>query len=207
MPCGAGVGAGPFHSQTNEAWFTKTPGLKVVYPAFPADAKGLLASAIEDPNPVLFFEHKALYRSIKEEVPEEYYTIPLGKANVLKEGNDITIVSYGATVHWVLDELNKNKEISADVIDLRCLQPLDLETVFDSVKKTGKVIVLQEDTLFNSIASELSALITENCFEYLDAPVKRIGSIETPIPFNTDLERQYLAKERFSKELTDLLKY
>ena len=207
MPCGAGVGAGPFHSQTNEAWFTKTPGLKVVYPAFPADAKGLLASAIEDPNPVLFFEHKALYRSIKEEVPEEYYTIPLGKANVLKEGNDITIVSYGATVHWVLDELDENKEISADVIDLRCLQPLDLETVFDSVKKTGKVIVLQEDTLFNSIASELSALITENCFEYLDAPVKRIGSIETPIPFNTDLERQYLAKERFSKELTDLLKY
>ena len=207
MPCGAGVGAGPFHSQTNEAWFTKTPGLKVIYPAFPADAKGLLASAINDPNPVLFFEHKALYRSIYQEVPENYYTLPIGKASLLKEGNDITIISYGAGVHWALETLEKNVEISADVIDLRTLQPLDVEAIYASVRKTGKAIILQEDSLFGGIASDISALITENCFDSLDAPVKRIGSLETPIPFEKELEKQYLPKARFEKALLTLLEF
>ena len=204
MPCGAGVGAGPFHSQTNEAWFTKTPGLKVIYPAFPQDAKGLLSAAINDPNPVLFFEHKALYRSVYQEVSEEYFTIEIGKANVLKEGDDISIVTYGAGVHWALEALEKNPTIKADLIDLRSLQPLDTETIYRSVKKTGKVIILQEDSLFGGIASDLSALITENCFEWLDAPVKRVGSIETPIPFQPELEKQYLAKNTFQKELVKL---
>ena len=207
MPCGAGVGAGPFHSQTNEAWFTKTPGLKVVYPAFPYDAKGLLATAINDPNPVLFFEHKALYRSIRQEVPVDYYTLPLGKASLIKEGDAITIISYGAAVHWALETLENNSDISADVIDLRTLQPLDEETIFNSVRKTGRVIILQEDSLFGSIASDISAMIMEQCFEYLDAPVKRVASIETPIPFAIQLENQYLPKERFENELKALLNY
>ncbi|MEW7278542.1 dehydrogenase E1 component subunit alpha/beta [Aquimarina sp. 2201CG1-2-11] len=207
MPCGAGVGAGPFHSQTNEAWFTKTPGLKVIYPAFPYDAKGLLMTAIEDPNPVLFFEHKALYRSVRQEVPEGYYNLPLGKASVIREGNDVSIISYGAGVHWVLDVLEKYPQISADVIDLRTLQPLDTETIYQSVTKTSKAIILQEDTLFGSIASDISAMIVENCFQYLDAPVKRVGSIPTPIPFDTNLEEQYLPKDRFETELLALLEY
>ncbi len=207
MPCGAGVGAGPFHSQTNEAWFTKTPGLKVIYPAFPFDAKGLLITAIEDPNPVLFFEHKALYRSIRQEVPEGYYNLPIGKASLLKEGNDITLISYGAGVHWVLETLDNHQDISADVIDLRTLQPLDTKTIYTSVKKTGKVIILQEDSLFGGIASDISALIMENCFEFLDAPVKRIASLETPIPFDSNLEKQYLAKRDFEKELLAIVEY
>ncbi len=207
MPCGAGVGAGPFHSQTNEAWFTKTPGLKVVYPAFPKDAKGLLASAINDPNPVLFFEHKALYRSVYQDVPTDYYTLPLGKASLLKEGHDITIIAYGAAVHWALDTLDKNPDISADLIDLRSLQPLDTEAIYTSVKKTGKAIILQEDSLFGSISSDLSAMIMENCFEYLDAPVKRLASMETPIPFDQGLEQQYLAKNEFEDVLKDVLAY
>jgi 2-oxoisovalerate dehydrogenase E1 component len=207
MPCGAGVGAGPFHSQTNEAWFTKTPGLKVVYPAFPIDAKGLLATAIEDPNPVLFFEHKALYRSVRQEVPMDYYTLPFGKASVLKEGDEISIITYGASVHWALETLENHPDVSADVIDLRTLQPLDIETIFASVKKTGKAIILQEDSLFGGIASDISALIVENCFEYLDAPVKRVAAMETPIPFATNLENQYLPKNRFGKELLELLGY
>jgi 2-oxoisovalerate dehydrogenase E1 component len=206
MPCGAGVGAGPFHSQTNEAWFTHTPGLKVVYPAFPADAKGLLATAIEDPNPVMFFEHKALYRSIRGDVPTEYYTIPLGQAALLREGEDVTIVTYGAGVHWALEVVDR-KSIAADVIDLRTLVPLDTETIFRSVQKTGKVIILQEDSMMGGIASDISALITENCFTYLDAPIKRVASLETPIPFTTALEQQYLPKERFEKGLEDLLSY
>ena len=206
MPCGAGVGAGPFHSQTNEAWFTKTPGLKVVYPAFPADAKGLLCASIEDPNPVLFFEHKQLYRSVYQEVPDDYYTIPLGKAAKLKEGEDITIISYGAGVHWALSSIDKLK-ISADLIDLRTLQPLDEQCLYDSVKKTGKVIILQEDSLFGGIASDISALIGENCFEYLDAPVIRIASPEMPIPFAKNLEALYLPNERFEKALVKLLEY
>jgi 2-oxoisovalerate dehydrogenase E1 component len=207
MPCGAGVGAGPFHSQTNEAWFTKTPGLKVVYPAFPADAKGLLCASINDPNPVLFFEHKALYRSIYQDVSEDYYTIEIGRASLLKEGNDVTIITYGAGVHWALDTLKIHPNISADLIDLRTLQPLDEVAIFTSVKKTGKVIFLQEDSLFGSISSDVSALITENCFEFLDAPVKRVASIETPIPFQGELEKQYLPKHRFAFELKTLIDY
>ncbi|WP_405291539.1 thiamine pyrophosphate-dependent enzyme [Algibacter sp. Ld11] len=207
MPCGGDVGAGPFHSQTNEAWFTKTPGLKVVYPAFPYDAKGLLASAINDPNPVMFFEHKGLYRSIRQEVPIDYYTLPLGKASLLKTGRTISVISYGAAVHWALDVLENNPQISADVIDLRSLQPLDLNTIFNSVKKTGKAIILQEDSLFGGIASDISAQIMEQCFEYLDAPVKRVASLETPIPFLKSLENQYLPKKRFEAALKALLKY
>ena len=207
MPCGAGVGAGPFHSQTNEAWFTKTPGLKVVYPAFPYDAKGLLATAINDPNPVLYFEHKALYRSVRQEVPVDYFTIPFGKASLLREGTDVTIISYGAAVHWALETLEKNTDIKADLIDLRTLQPLDTEAIYTSVKKTGRAIILQEDSLFGGIASDISALITEHCFEYLDAPVKRVASLDTPIPFINQLEKQYLAKDRFEEALKDLLNY
>jgi 2-oxoisovalerate dehydrogenase E1 component len=207
MPCGGGVGAGPFHSQTNEAWFTKTPGLKVVYPAFPQDAKGLLTAAINDPNPVLFFEHKGLYRSLYQEVSEGYYTTEIGKAAVLKKGNQITIISYGAGIHWTLDVLEKLPEISVEVIDLRTLQPLDVETIYTSVRKTGKVMVVQEDSMFGGIASDISALITENCFESLDAPVKRIASLETPIPFQSDLEQQYLGKSNLEKAIQDLHNY
>ena len=207
MPCGAGVGAGPFHSQTNEAWFTKTPGLKVVYPAFPEDAKGLLCAAINDPNPVLFFEHKALYRSVYQEVSDDYFTVELGKASLLREGDDVTIISYGAGVHWAIDTLKVHSEISADLIDLRTLQPLDVATIFESVRKTGKAIFLQEDSLFGSIASDVAALINEHCFESLDAPVKRVASIETPIPFQGELEKQYLPKHRFAAELKKLLEY
>jgi 2-oxoisovalerate dehydrogenase E1 component len=207
MPCGGGTQAGPFHSQTNEAWFTKTPGLKVVYPAFPYDAKGLLNTAINDPNPVLFFEHKQLYRSVYQDVPTDYYTIPLGKAAVLKEGNAVTIIAFGAPVHWALETLTKNPDIDADLIDLRTLQPLDTETIFTSVKKTGKVIIYQEDTLFGGIASDISALIMEECFEYLDAPVKRVASLDSPIPFTKALEDQFLPKNRFEEALFDLLKY
>lgn len=207
MPCGGGVAAGPFHSQTNEAWFTKTPGLKVVYPAFPYDAKGLLATSIEDPNPVLFFEHKGLYRSLYQEVPVDYYTLPLGKASVLKQGDQISIVTYGAGVHWALEVLEKNPEIRADLLDLRTLQPLDTKAIFDSVVRTGKLIILQEDSLFGGIASDISAMVTENCFEYLDGPIKRVGSLDTPIPFNTKLEQQYLAKSRFEADLKELIAY
>jgi len=207
MPCGAGVAAGPFHSQTNEAWFTKTPGLKVIYPAFPYDAKGLLATAINDPNPVLFFEHKALYRSIRHEVPTDYFTLPFGVASTLKKGTDVTIISYGAAVHWALETLEKHPHISADLIDLRSLQPLDFEAILASVKKTNKAIIVQEDSLFGSIASDISSQLMEQAFEFLDAPVKRVASIETPIPFASQLEQQYLAKRTFEHELMELLAY
>ena len=207
MPCGGGIAAGPFHSQTNEAWFTKTPGLKVVYPAFPYDAKGLLATAINDPNPVLFFEHKALYRTIRQDVPTDYYTLPFGEAALLKEGKAVTIITYGAGVHWALETLENNTDISADLIDLRSLQPLDKDAIFNSVKKTGRAIILQEDSLFGGIASDISAMLMENCLEYLDAPVKRVASMETPIPFISQLEDQYMAKGKFEGELLSLLAY
>ncbi|TAF09490.1 MAG: dehydrogenase [Flavobacteriia bacterium] len=207
MPCGGGTQAGPFHSQTNEAWFTKTPGLKVVYPAFPYDAKGLLNTAINDPNPVLFFEHKQLYRSVYQDVPKDYYTLPFGKASLIKEGTAVTIISFGAGVHWALETLAKNPEIKADLLDLRTLQPMDWDAIYASVKKTNKVIILQEDTLFGGVASDISAMIMENCFEYLDAPVRRVGSLESAIPFMKSLEDQYLPKVRFEKELKELLAY
>ena len=207
MPCGAGVGEGPFHSQTNEAWFTKTPGLKVVYPAFPQDAKGLLIAAVNDPNPVLFFEHKALYRSIYQDVSENYFTLEIGKAALLKEGNQLTIISYGAAIHWVLELLKNDTNISLDLIDLRTLQPLDVETIYKSVKKTGKALIVQEDSLFGGVASDISALIHENCFEYIDAPVKRVASIETPIPFDKALEDQYLGKNKLEKSIFELINY
>jgi 2-oxoisovalerate dehydrogenase E1 component len=207
MPCGGGVSAGPFHSQTNEAWFTKTPGLKVIYPAFPQDAKGLLIAAINDPNPILFFEHKALYRSVYQDVSENYFPLEIGKARLIKEGNQLTIISFGAAIHWVLDVLKNHKEISVDVIDLNTLQPLDSETIYTSVKKTGKAIIVQEDSLFGGIASDISALISENCFEFLDAPVKRVASIETPIPFNKGLENQYLGKNKIEKNILELIRY
>ena len=207
MPCGAGVGAGPFHSQTNEAWFTHTPGLKVVYPAFPSDAKGLLAASIEDPNPVMFFEHKALYRSLYEDVPEDYFTLPLGKAKLLKEGTELTIVTYGMGVHWALKALDENTNISADLIDLRTLVPLDKAAILDSVRKTGKVIILHEDTVYGGIGGELSAIISEECFEALDAPIMRCGSLDTPVPFAAALEEDFLANKRFTDKLTELHQY
>jgi len=207
MPCGGGTQAGPFHSQTNEAWFTKTPGLKVVYPAFPYDAKGLLNESINDPNPVLFFEHKQLYRSISQEVPKDYYTLPLGKAALLREGNQVTIIAFGAAVHWALETLEQNPTISADLLDLRTLQPLDTEAIFASVKKTGRAIIYQEDSLFGGVASDISSMIMENCFEFLDAPVKRVASLETPIPFTKALEDLYLPKGRFESALLELINY
>lgn len=207
MPTGAGVAAGPFHSQSNEAWFFKTPGLKIAYPAFPSDAKGLLLASFEDPNPVMFFEHKALYRSIDEDVLDEYYTIPFGKARLVKEGTQVSIITYGLGVHWALELLNAHPEISADLIDLRTLAPLDTQAIYDSVKKTGRVFVLHEDTLTGGIGGELSALITEHCFEYLDAPVMREGSLDTPVPMNADLEINFLPKERFKEKLMKLINY
>lgn len=207
MPTGAAVAAGPFHSQSNEAWFFKTPGLKIAYPAFPSDAKGLLLSAFEDPNPVMFFEHKALYRSISEEVEEGYYTIPFGQARLVKEGNDLTIVTYGLGVHWALEALAEHSQISADLIDLRTLAPLDIESVYKSVRKTGKVIVMHEDTVTGGIAGEIIALISENCFTHLDAPVMREGSLDTPVPMNADLEVNFLPKQRFKDKLLQLWNY
>ena len=206
MPCGAGVGAGPFHSQTNEAWFTKTPGLIIVYPAFPDDAKGLLISSVENPNPVLFFEHKGLYRSIRGNVPEGYYNTPIGKSKLLNVGSDITIITYGAGVHEAIKSVKKHF-VDADLIDLRTLAPLDKESIIQSVNKTGKAIILQEDSLFGGLASEISSIIMENCFENLDAPVVRVGSLDTPIPFDDKLEKQYLPFERFEKELLKIINY
>lgn len=206
MPTGAGVGAGPFHSQSNEAWFFHTPGLKVVYPAFPNEAKGLLLAAFADPNPVIFFEHKALYRSVSEEVNDDYFTIEIGKASLIEEGEDVTIVSYGMGVHWALETV-KEMGVSADVINLRTLLPLDTETIYQSVKKTGKVLVLQEDCETGGIAGEIAALIAEHCFEELDAPVVRVGSLDTPVPFAIPLENNFLPQERFKVKLKQLISY
>jgi 2-oxoisovalerate dehydrogenase E1 component len=207
MPTGAGVAAGPFHSQSNEAWFTHTPGLKVVYPAFPNDAKGLLLSSFEDPNPVMFFEHKALYRSISEQVSDDYFTIEIGKANLLREGNDVSIITYGFGVHWALEVLKKHPNISADLVDLRTLLPFDEEAILTSVKKTGRVIILHEDCLTGGIGGEIAARISEKCFEYLDAPVVRSASLDTPVPFASVLEQNFLPKTRFEQQLLDLISY
>ena len=207
MPTGAGVGAGPFHSQSNEAWFTHTPGLKVVYPAFPEDAKGLLNAAINDPNPVMYFEHKALYRSLSGKVSDAYFTTEIGKANRIKIGADVSIITYGMGVHWALEVLKNNPDISADLIDLRTLVPLDKLFVLDSVKKTGRAIVLHEDCMIGGFGADLSAMIADECFEYLDAPVKRSASIDTPVPFAHELEDEFLAKARFETQLKNLLRY
>ena len=207
MPTGAGVGAGPFHSQSNEAWFTHTPGLKVVYPAFPEDAKGLLNAAINDPNPVMYFEHKALYRSLSGNVSDAYFTTEIGKANCIKTGTDVSIITYGMGVHWALEVLKNNSDISADLIDLRTLVPLDKLAVLDSVKKTGRAIVLHEDCMIGGFGADLSAIIADECFEYLDAPVKRSASMDTPVPFAHELEDEFLAKARFETQLKDLLLY
>ena len=207
MPCGAGVGAGPFHSQTNEAWFTKVPGLKVAYPAFPADAKGLLATAVNDPNPVLFFEHKALYRSVYGAVPADYYTIPFGKAARLREGDSMSLITFGAGVHWALEALDQLEMTDVEVLDLRTLCPLDWESVFASVRKTGKVLLLQEDSLFGGVCADIAAQIAEHCFESLDAPVRRVASLETPVPFARNLEAGYLPKKRLREALQQLRSY
>ncbi|GAB4134807.1 MAG: dehydrogenase E1 component subunit alpha/beta [Bacteroidia bacterium] len=204
MPTGAGVAAGPYHSQSNEAWFFHVPGLKIVYPSNPYDAKGLLLAAFEDPNPVMFFEHKALYRSISGNVPDGYYTIEIGKAKKVREGNALTIVTYGYGVHWANEVLSRHPEIDAEIIDLVSLLPLDKETIFDSVRKTGKALVLHEDTLTGGIGGEIAALISEHCFESLDAPVMRIGSLDTPVPFAPELEQNFLPVARFEEQLVRL---
>ncbi len=207
MPTGGGVGAGPFHSQSNEAWFVHTPGLKIVYPSTPTDAKGLLIAAINDPNPVLFFEHKALYRSISGPVPDEYYEIEIGKASVVQAGADVTIITYGAGVHWAIQYAKDHVENSFYIIDLRTLLPLDYDAIKTGVKATGKVLLLHEDTLTGGIGGEIAAWIAENCFEFLDAPVLRCGSLDTPIPFNIELEKNFMAYSRLHECIEKLLKY
>jgi 2-oxoisovalerate dehydrogenase E1 component len=207
MPTGAGVGAGPFHSQSNEAWFVHTPGLKVVYPSTPEDAKGLLIAAINDPNPVLFFEHKALYRSISSEFPEEYYETEIGKAREVREGTDVSIITYGMGVIWATEYADGHPEISIHILDLRTLLPLDYKAIRASVNKTGKALVLHEDTLTGGIGGEVAAWIAQNCFEFLDAPVMRCASLDTPVPFNLDLEKNFLAKSRLDEMVQKLIQY
>ncbi|MEY4289150.1 MAG: hypothetical protein RLZZ30_1238 [Bacteroidota bacterium] len=207
MPTGAGTAAGPFHSQSNEAWFFHTPGLKILYPSTPYDAKGLLNAAFEDPNPVLFFEHKYLYRSLKEEIPTDYYTVEIGKARTVSHGTDLTIITYGLGVHWATETLAKFPEISAEIVDLRTLLPLDKEAIFAAANKTGKVLVLHEDCMTGGIGGELVALITEHCFENLDAPVLRVASLDTPVPFAVTLEKQFLASERLEEAIQRLMTY
>ena len=207
MPTGGGMAAGPFHSQSNEAWFFHVAGLKIAYPAFPADAKGLLLRSFEDPNPVLFFEHKGLYRSISADVPEDYFTLPFGKASVIKEGNEISIVTYGMGVHWALEFSVKNPHIDLEIIDLRTLAPLDTQTIFASTKKTNRVVILHEDNLTGGIGAELLSLIQENCFEYLDAPVRRCASLDTPVPFDAQKEIQFMAKSSLNQVIENVLAY
>ncbi|HWB91163.1 MAG TPA: alpha-ketoacid dehydrogenase subunit beta, partial [Puia sp.] len=207
MPTGAGVGAGPFHSQSNEAWFLHVPGLKIVYPSTPADAKGLLIAAINDPNPVLYFEHKALYRSISGPVPEEYYAIEIGKARIVQEGDDLSIITYGAGVHWALGYAAAHPELSVDILDLRTLLPLDYEAIRAAVIRTGKVLVLHEDTLTGGIGAEIAAWIAGNCFHQLDAPILRCASLDTPVPFNSMLEKNFLAGSRLDEYVQNLMDY
>lgn len=207
MPTGAGTGAGPFHSQSNEAWFTKTPGLKVVYPAFPSDAKGLMAAAIEDPNPVMYFEHKYLYRGISEEIFDDYYTTEIGKARLIQEGNQLSIITYGLGVHWAIDYAKKNTNLSIEIIDLRSLQPWDKEAVENTVKKTGRALILHEDTLTNGFGAEIAAHIAEHCFQYLDAPVVRCASLDTAIPMSKALEDNFLANSRLDDSIKKLINF
>jgi 2-oxoisovalerate dehydrogenase E1 component len=207
MPTGAGVGAGPFHSQSNEAWFVHTPGLKVVYPSTPMDAKGLLIAAINDPNPVMYFEHKALYRSVSGPVPEAYYEIEIGKARHVREGDEVSIITYGAGVHWADDYAAEHPEISIDILDLRTLLPLDYLSIRETVQRTGRVLILHEDTLIGGIGGEIAGWIAETCFSILDAPVMRCASLDTPVPFSIELENNFLAKERLNETVQKLLSY
>jgi 2-oxoisovalerate dehydrogenase E1 component len=207
MPTGGGVGAGPFHSQSNEAWFTKVPGLKVVYPSNPMDAKGLLLASVHDPNPVMFFEHKALYRSVTGQVPDEKYMIEIGKARQVRIGEEISIITYGSGVHWAEDYAAAHPEISIDILDLRTLAPLDYEAIRAAVKRTGRILILHEDTLIGGLGGEIAAWIAEHCFEYLDAPVLRCASLDTPIPFHTTLEQNFLAKARLEETIEQLMGY
>src|SRR6188768_907630 len=207
MPTGGGVGAGPFHSQSNEAWFTKVPGLKVVYPSTPIDAKGLLIAAINDPNPVMYFEHKALYRAISGAVPEDYYEIEIGKARHVREGDEISIITYGAGVHWAEDYAAEHPEISIDILDLRTLAPLDYLSIREAVHRTGRVLILHEDTLVGGIGGEIAAWISENCFAILDAPVMRCASLDTPVPFNIELEKNFMAESRLHDSINKLINY
>ena len=207
MPCGGGVGAGPFHSQSNEVWFTKVPGLKVVYPSHSYEAKGLLNASIEDPNPVMYFEHKYIYRTVSEEIPENYYTVELGKAKIRSIGSDATIITYGLGVHWALEIIKSFKNYSIEIIDLNTLVPWDKELVFKSIKKTGKVLLLSEDTLINGFIGEISATISEEIFEHLDAPIIRVGSLDTPVPFSNNLEKGFLSNNRLKEKLEKLLEY
>jgi 2-oxoisovalerate dehydrogenase E1 component len=207
MPTGGGVGAGPFHSQSNEAWFTHVPGLKVVYPSNPIDAKGLMNASINDPNPIIFFEHKGLYRSVSAQVPDDYYEIEIGKARHVHAGTDISIITYGMGVHWALDFAKKHTEISIDIVDLRSLLPLDYDAIANSVKRTGKVIILHEDTLIGGIGGEVSAWISEHCFQYLDAPVMRCASLDTPVPFSIELEKNFMANARLAETVERMMRY
>ncbi|MCS6833429.1 MAG: dehydrogenase, partial [Flammeovirgaceae bacterium] len=207
MPTGAGVGAGPFHSQSNEAWFFHTPGLKIVYPSTPYDAKGLLNAAIADPNPVIYFEHKALYRSLSGEVPNDYYTLPIGKAQLVTEGRHLSIITYGMGVHWATSIMEKMPQYTADILDLRSLLPWDKEAVRQTVMKTNKVLVCHEDTLTGGIAGEIAAWIAEHCFEYLDAPVMREGALDTPVPFARTLEENFLPLQRMKEKIEKLIRY
>ena len=207
MPTGAGVGAGPFHSQSNEAWFTHVPGLKVVYPSGAYDAKGLLNAAIQDPNPVMYFEHKVLYRSQSEPVPDAYYEVEIGKAKLVNEGEDISVITYGAGVHWAMDYQRSHPEVSLHIIDLRSLLPLDYDAIKEAVAQTGKVLILHEDNLTGGIGGEIAAWISEHCFELLDAPVLRCASLDTPVPFHVQLEKNYLAESRLGASIQQLIQY
>ncbi len=206
MPTGAGVGAGPFHSQSNEAWFTHVPGLKVVFPSNPRDAKGLLLASFEDPNPVMYFEHKAMYRGVSGFVPEGYYTVPIGKASVAREGSEMSVITYGNGVHWALQAAQETGT-DLEVVDLRTLLPLDYEAIERTVRKTGRVLILHEDTLFGGIGGEISAYISEHLFQYLDAPVMRCASLDTPVPFAIPLEKNFLASARLQEYIQRLKKY
>ncbi|SKC76230.1 alpha-ketoacid dehydrogenase subunit alpha/beta [Ohtaekwangia koreensis] len=207
MPTGAGTAAGPFHSQSNEAWFFHTPGLKIVYPSNPYDAKGLLCAALEDPNPVMYFEHKLLYRTLKDFIPDDYYTIEIGKAKLIREGESLSIITYGMGVHWATEIMDTLPDVKADIVDLRTLLPWDKDAVLETVKKTNRVLVLHEDTLTGGVGAEIAAWISEHCFQHLDAPVMREASLDTAIPFAPTLEQNFLPKIRLKNKIEELLKY
>jgi 2-oxoisovalerate dehydrogenase E1 component len=207
MPTGAGTAAGPFHSQSNEAWFFHTPGLKIVYPSNPYDAKGLLCAALEDPNPFLYFEHKLMYRSIREIIPDDYYTVEIGKAKLVSEGSDLSVITYGMGVHWAKEILLDMPEVKADLLDLRTLLPWDKNAVFESVKKTSRVLILHEDTLTGGIGAEIAAWLSEHAFVFLDAPVKRVASLDTPVPFASTLENNFLPKDKIKPAIEELLRF